>query len=125
VLAVIQSADFGNAQADFKKAQASANAAKANLARSKELFDYGIVSQKDYEQIVSDSTQAIAEFDRANARLKSVGAQTKNIDQKFLLRSPTAGIVVEKIFTRVESSTQTFPTPQQSLCQTQPIYGQY
>ena len=96
VLAVIQSADFGNAQADFKKAQASANAAKANLARSKELFDYGIVSQKDYEQIVSDSTQAIAEFDRANARLKSVGAQTKNIDQKFLLRSPTAGIVVEK-----------------------------
>lgn len=96
VLAVIQSPDFGNAQADFKKAQAAAHVAKANLARSKELFDFGIVSQKDYEQVVSDSAQAIAEFERANARLKSIGAQTKNVDQKFLLRSPMAGIVVEK-----------------------------
>ena len=96
VVAIIQSPDFGNAQADYKKAQAAASAAKSQLNRAKELYEYGVISQREYEQTVSDSTAAIAEFERAGARLKALGASANSVDQKFALRSPVAGVVVER-----------------------------
>lgn len=95
-LAVIQSPEFGQAQADAKKSEALAVLAKGNLTRSKELFDHGILAKKEFEQISADAAQAIAEFDRASSRIKSLGAGYKTVDQKFPLKTTVSGIVVER-----------------------------
>lgn len=95
-LAFIQSPEFGVAQSDARKAQAAAILAKSNLARSKELYANGIIAQKDLEQIQSDTAQVIAEYDRATARIKALGASYNSVDQKFPLNTPFEGIVVEK-----------------------------
>jgi cobalt-zinc-cadmium efflux system membrane fusion protein len=95
-LAIIQSPEFGQAQSDAKKSEALAVLAKANLTRSKELFDHGILAKKEFEQISADAAQAIAEFDRASSRIKSLGAGYKTVDQKFPLKTTISGVVVER-----------------------------
>lgn len=95
-LAHIQSPEFGIAQADARKAQAAATLAKANLLRAKELYANGIIAKKELEQIESDATQVLAEFDRASSRIKALGASYQTINQKFPLNSPFEGMVVER-----------------------------
>lgn len=95
-LAIIHSSEFGQAQADAKKAEAVANLARANFTRSKELFDHGVLSKKDFDQISADSSQAIIEFDRAASRVKALGGQYQLIDQKFALKTTVSGMVVER-----------------------------
>jgi len=95
-LAIIQSPEFGQAQAEAKKSEALATLAKAGLVRSKELYDHGIISKKEFEQVSADASQAIAEFDRANSRIKALGAAYKTVDQKFPLKTTVSGVVVER-----------------------------
>ena len=95
-LAIIHSAEFGQAQADAKKSEALATLARSTLTRSKELFDHGVLSKREFDQITADSTQAFAEFDRAASRVKALGGQYKTIDQKFALKTSVSGMVVER-----------------------------
>ena len=48
-LAQVASPDFGTAQAETARALGEAVLAKKNLNRQKELFDAGVIAQKDYE----------------------------------------------------------------------------
>lgn len=96
VLAMIHSSEFGQAQADAKKSEALATLAKSTLSRSKELFDHGVLSKREFDQITADSSQAFAEFDRAASRIKALGGQYKTIDQKFALKTSVSGVVVER-----------------------------
>jgi cobalt-zinc-cadmium efflux system membrane fusion protein len=96
VLAIIHSAEFGQAQADAKKSEALATLAKSTLSRSKELFDHGVLSKREFDQITADASQSLAEFDRAASRVKALGGQYKTIDQKFALKSTVSGVVVER-----------------------------
>jgi cobalt-zinc-cadmium efflux system membrane fusion protein len=96
VLAIIHSSEFGQAQADAKKSEALATLARSTLTRSKELFDHGVLSKREFDQITADSTQAFAEFDRAASRVKALGGQYKAIDQKFALKTSVSGMVVER-----------------------------
>lgn len=95
-LAQLQSADFGSAQAEARKASADAALAKQNLARQKELYEAGVTARKDYEQSQADAARAGAELERTTARLKVYGAGAASVDQTFALKSPIAGLVVEK-----------------------------
>ena len=96
VLAIIHSSEFGQAQADAKKSEALATLARSTLTRSKELFDHGVLSKREFDQITADSSQAFAEFDRAASRVKALGGQYKTIDQKFALKTSVSGMVVER-----------------------------
>ena len=96
VLAIIHSSEFGQAQADAKKSEALATLARSTLTRSKELFDHGVLSKREFDQITADSSQALAEFDRAASRVKALGGQYKTIDQKFALKTSVSGMVVER-----------------------------
>jgi len=95
-LAVIQSPEFGMVQSDAKKAELMANLARLNLNRAKELFDQGIIAKKELDQVSTDSLQAFAEYDRALARMQSLGAINKSVDQRFQLTSTIKGTVVER-----------------------------
>ena len=86
VLAVLDSADFGLAQAEARKAQADLTLARQALERQRELHAAGVIADKDWQQ-----TQAEAE--RASRRLALLGGDS---DGTYVLRSPLAVVVVER-----------------------------
>ena len=94
-IAELTSPDFGQAQADARKAHADLAAKTAQLARLKELTDAGVAAGKDLQQATSDQQSADAEFRRATARLSLFGDVSK-VDQRFVLKSPITGVVVER-----------------------------
>ncbi len=98
VLAKIKSPDFGQAQADARKAIADLKVAERALARTRDLIEHGAASQKDVETAEADYTRALSEKDRALAtlgRYESDGS-TADVDGVFSLKAPVGGVIVEK-----------------------------
>ena len=94
-LAELMSPDFGQAQADARKAQAALSLATLALERQKELNAHGVTAAKDLQQAQADEQSARAEADRAVGRLSAYGHVVAG-DNVFVLKSPTAGVVVER-----------------------------
>jgi membrane fusion protein, heavy metal efflux system len=94
-LAEIMSPDFGQAQADARKAQADLALATQGLQRQRELNTAGVTSAKDLQQAEADYARARAESDRATGRLTAYGHSVDGA-QRFVLKSPMAGTVVER-----------------------------
>lgn len=96
VLAELASPEFGSAQSDARRAAADVALAQKNVERSRELHLNGITAAKDLQQAEADFARAQAESERTQGRLKLYGASTQTIDQKYPLKSPIAGTVVER-----------------------------
>jgi cobalt-zinc-cadmium efflux system membrane fusion protein len=96
VLAKIHSPDFGQAQAEARKAVADLNTAERALRRQHDLFDHGAAAAKDVEEAEGDYARAVSEKERAFSTLALYGGNTSSGDGVFSLRSPVAGVVVEK-----------------------------
>lgn len=95
-LATLTSPDFGVAQADARKAAADSAYAQKSLTRQRELFNAGVIAQKDLEQAQADSARASADQQRTQAALRMYGSPGDNVNQRFALRSPINGLVVER-----------------------------
>jgi len=95
-LAEIESADFGQALAEARKAESDLRRAERNVTRLRDLAEHGAAPKKDLESADADYAAAEAENERARARLAIYGATTQGTDHGFLLPSPLSGIVVEK-----------------------------
>lgn len=94
-LVEMMSPDFGQAQADARKAQADLALATQALERQKDLNAHGISAAKDLQQAEADFSRARAEADRAVGRLSSYGHGVGG-GNSFMLKSPVAGTVVER-----------------------------
>jgi cobalt-zinc-cadmium efflux system membrane fusion protein len=94
-LAQVASPDFGTAQAETARALGEASLAKKNLSRQKELFDAGVVAQKDYEQAQFDADRTQVEVERARARTNLYGSNA-SVNQQLMLNSVMRGVVVER-----------------------------
>ena len=95
-LAEIQSADFGQAQADARKAASDFRRMEQNLTRERDLFEHGAAPRKDVESAEADFASAQAEKDRAETRLAIYGSSATAIAQGFSLPSPLDGVLVER-----------------------------
>jgi cobalt-zinc-cadmium efflux system membrane fusion protein len=95
-LAEIKSPDYGQALADARTANANLAAADKAFARAKDLLEHGAAAQKDVEAADAAYVAALAERDRACARLKLYGGAENESGDTFVLRSPVAGMVVER-----------------------------
>jgi len=95
-LAVIDSGDLAQAYADDDKARDSLKRSELTLKRVRGLHDAGAGALKDLEQAESDRAQAIAEFNRAEARLKEIGApsQPKDGSRLLTITAPMTGSVI-------------------------------
>ena len=96
VLAWIGSPDFGQVQADARKADADAAQMERNAARLRELFDHGAAAAKDVASAESDLVRAKAEASRTRTRLALYNATSDSIDNRYSLRSQVHGNVVER-----------------------------
>jgi membrane fusion protein, heavy metal efflux system len=97
VLVTLDSPDFTAAQADYAHALAAYRQAKSNLARERDLAQYGIAAQRDVEQAETDFSQADGDRERAAARLSVLGIDTSAVlrDQALVLRSPIEGRIID------------------------------
>ncbi len=106
-LAEVESPDFGQAQADARKAESDLILAERSLARTRELLAHGAAPQKDVEAAEDAQAQARAEQSRAASRIAAYGATVDSPDEIFILRSPLAGTVVDKVPARDRKSVPT------------------
>jgi membrane fusion protein, heavy metal efflux system len=96
-LALLSSPDFGQAQAEARRAQSDFSLAQKNLERVRELHAAGVAARKDLNAAEADYQRADAELSRALSRVKLYGGSGDTVvDQNFALRSPIAGTVVER-----------------------------
>lgn len=95
-LASLASPDFGQAQADAARANADFALAEKNLARMRELHAHGVAAQKDLQSAEADYARAISERDRTSRRVAMYGGSAAGVDQQLTLKSPIAGVVVER-----------------------------
>ena len=96
ILARLASPDFGQAQADARKAASDFALAEKNLARVRELVAAGVAPQKDLKAAEAEHARAQAELARASGRVRLYGSAAEAVDQSFALKSPIAGTVVER-----------------------------
>jgi cobalt-zinc-cadmium efflux system membrane fusion protein len=95
-LARIVSTDYGQAQADARRSVSDFALAERNLSRLHELYDHGAAALKDLQAAEADYERAQAEKVRSTTRLALYGGSTNTIDQVYQLKSPLAGMVVER-----------------------------
>ena len=95
-LAYLISPELGNFQTEAARAQAELAQAERNLARTKDLAEAGVVAGKDLEQSQADLARARAEATRTGLRLIAMGAVSNTVDQRYALRSPIPGLIVER-----------------------------
>ena len=96
VLATIASPDFGQAQADARRAATDLALAERTLARLADLLRHGVVAQKDVEAAQADVARGRAEQQRAEARLALYDVDSTSVNQVFPLKTPLGGVVVER-----------------------------
>jgi membrane fusion protein, heavy metal efflux system len=96
-LAVIDSGDLAQAYSDVEKAQSSTTLTKKALDRQLGLLKIGGGAIKDREQAESDYAQAVAELDRAQTRLRSIGVSAEQIAKSRLLtmKAPVTGSLID------------------------------
>ncbi len=95
-LADLSSAEYGSAQADFRKFEAAGNVARRTFERTRDLYARGIVSRSELEQAEAAATSADTDITRSRVVLRTYGDAGSQIDNLLTLRSPIDGIVVER-----------------------------
>ena len=95
-LAVLASPDFGQAQADARRAKSDFALAEKNLNRVRELYAAGVSSRKEMITAEADYARAEAELARATGKIRLYGGGSESVDQNLALASPIDGIVVER-----------------------------
>ena len=95
-LARIVSSDLAQAASDQVKAVAAARQTAGALARAQDLFNHRVIALKDLEQARTDDAQARAERDRAQLRVRQLGARGESVEGEFVLRAPFRGTIVER-----------------------------
>ncbi|MET0387765.1 MAG: efflux RND transporter periplasmic adaptor subunit [Polyangiales bacterium] len=96
VLAEIESAELGEAQAALISARAHADAALANERREKELAQAKISSNRDAELAAASAASARADLLATEGRVRAMGGKTNGEPGILTLQSPIAGKVVAR-----------------------------
>jgi membrane fusion protein, heavy metal efflux system len=95
-LAHIASPDYGQAQADARRATTDLILTERTLARTRELLNHGAAAEKDLQAAEADMERARLEKQRTAERLALYGSSVDSVDQSYVLKAPIPGIVVEK-----------------------------
>jgi cobalt-zinc-cadmium efflux system membrane fusion protein len=104
-LFVLDSPDLGQAKSDYAKSVSDVARSEKALKLAKELVEIKAIAAKDIREAENDSNKAMAERDRAAARLRTLGIradQLKDIADRVdasttvTVRAPRSGVIVER-----------------------------
>jgi cobalt-zinc-cadmium efflux system membrane fusion protein len=110
VLLQADAPDLAAADADWRKAQADQVRKKLAFERASKLLEHEVVPQKDVEAADADYRQAVAESRRTALRMKSLHASGSE-NGSFSLRTPLAGVVIERQVTPGMELRPDLPNP--------------
>ena len=110
VLLQADAPELAAADADWRKAQADQARKKLSFERARNLYAHEVVPQKDVEAADADYRQAAAESRRTALRMKNLNASGSE-NGSFALRTPLAGIVVERQVTPGMELRPDLPNP--------------
>jgi cobalt-zinc-cadmium efflux system membrane fusion protein len=103
VLAEIESAELGQAQAALVSAKAHAAAATTNEKREKELAEARISSNREAELAAANAVSARADFVAAEQRVRALGGVAGGTPGILRLSTPISGKVIERHVSRGQS----------------------
>jgi membrane fusion protein, heavy metal efflux system len=103
LLAEIESADLGQAQAAVIAARAHAEAATTNEKREAELAEAKISANREAELAKAQAVSARADLQAAEQRVRALGGTTDGPTGILRLTTPIAGRVIERKVTRGQS----------------------
>lgn len=98
-LALIASPDFGQAEANARRAATDFALAERVAVRTHDLFAHGVVARKDLEAADADLGRARTERQRAWALVTPYTTDTSGVDQLFALRAPLGGVIMDRSIT--------------------------
>jgi cobalt-zinc-cadmium efflux system membrane fusion protein len=106
----VQSADTSAAFSDFRQAVADETLARAQLARSRVLYDKGAVAEKDLEVAQDVAEKARIAVETTTDRLRVLGADKDHPSPIVEIVAPASGVITEQQVT-VASGTQGLASP--------------
>jgi cobalt-zinc-cadmium efflux system membrane fusion protein len=92
----VQSADISQAFADYRSAVADEVLSRAQLERSKVLYEKGAVAQKDLEVAQDADAKAKITIENVTERLRLLGADINHPASIIDIRAPASGVIVEQ-----------------------------
>jgi cobalt-zinc-cadmium efflux system membrane fusion protein len=99
-LAGLESVELGKARAELVTARAHAELARQSLARKRSLAAERIVPRREVQEAEAAGAAAVGELRAAEAALSALGASATDDDvahgARFRLRSPVAGVVIDR-----------------------------
>jgi len=108
-LLYVSSPDLASGIAAYRKARNREQYNKRIMDRTREMLDHGAVAVKDYESSVADYNDATTDVQNSLQPLRIFGITAQEIDQaekqgatigtELAVRSPIAGIIVQKLIT--------------------------
>ncbi len=107
ILAIIHSADLGQAKADFLEVQAKLELSQATFKREKELYEKKVSSEADYLNALNELRVAEASYVAADKRLNLFGLKSEQIGSiknekknedfaNLVLRVPQSGTIIKQ-----------------------------
>jgi membrane fusion protein, heavy metal efflux system len=96
VLIRVQSTDIALAFSDYRQAAADERLARAQLDRSKLLYERGAIAQKDLEVAVDAEDKAKVTFETTLERLRVLGADINHPAAIVDIRAPASGVITEQ-----------------------------
>lgn len=111
----LQSVELGKAKADYFTAQARAKLTREILERKKQLAQEQIAPARELQEAQAEAAAAEANLRAARASLLALGVAEEdldtdgNADAHFILRSPIAGMVLERAAMRGQMSDPARP----------------
>jgi membrane fusion protein, heavy metal efflux system len=98
-IATILSMDMSQIQRDYNIAKSNFSVEEKNLARAKELFEAGMMSEKEYANAKKDYSNALSEFNERTQILKLYGGSANDLDAIYNVVAPRSGYIVERNIT--------------------------
>ena len=106
----VQSADIADAFSDYRQAVADEKLARAQLTRSKILYEKGAIAQKDLEVIQETEEKADVAVETTMARLRVLGADKDHPTPVVDVTAPVSGVITDQQVTAA-SGTQGLASP--------------
>ncbi len=92
----VQSSDISSAISDYRKAMADEVLARAQLDRTKLLFEHGAVAQKDLEVAQDTEDKAKVDVETALEHLRVLGADVNHPSSVIDIKAPASGVITEQ-----------------------------
>jgi cobalt-zinc-cadmium efflux system membrane fusion protein len=106
----VQSQDIAQAFSDYKQAGADATLAKAQLDRSKLLYEKGAIAQKDLEVAEDTEAKARVTVETTVEHLRVLGADINHPSSIIEIHAPVSGVITDQQVTNA-AGTQGLASP--------------